>query len=134
MAVTVSTSGTSVTFCNGYGYTVDINVTYTGNSTTYKLITLRRGGCSTQTFPAGNFSYGVYEDFYGGSTRLERGDFVVSSGSSGGGDSGGDEDAFKKPSISNFGASTGTYNNGELSFNMAIRINNPNNYDISGSV
>lgn len=90
MAVTVSTSGTSVTFCNGYGYTVDINVTYTGSSTTYKLITLRRGGCSTQTFPVGNFSYGVYEDFYGGSTRLERGDFVVSSSSGGGGDSGDD--------------------------------------------
>lgn len=131
MAVTVSISGTSVTFCNGYGYTVDINVTYTGNSTTYKLITLRRGGCSTQTFPVGNFSYGVYEDFYGGSTRLERGDFVVSSGSGGGG--GEDEEPVEYSCLTVQGVSAiiNSYNStdGTASITVNAILRNPNYID-----
>lgn len=127
LGTTITATASGLTVGTMYEITVS-----TSSSNKYWRAT---SSSSTWSFTPTTTGYTTFYLYEAGKQVASRSVMITSGGGSGGGgDSGGDEDAFQKPSISSFGASTGTYNNGELSFNMAIRINNPNDYDISGSV
>jgi hypothetical protein len=75
---------------------VDVHVTVSGSSTG-NTFPISSGGSTTKTFSDGDYAYGVYQDYQGGSERLEKGTFTVGSSSSGGGGSEGGGDIGEYP-------------------------------------
>lgn len=131
----IDTSTGLVRFCNGGQHgdiVVYINVTKTGNSTTYwKTDKLSLGGCESQILPEGNFSYGIYNAST--NERVGRGDFVVSSGGSGGGGGEEEEEPAKYSCLTVQGVSAiiNSYNStdGTASITVNAILRNPNYID-----